>query len=375
MPLVDGGVVVPGADVLAGVTGVDAAFFAGVAVVFRAAVVFFAAGAAVFLAAADVAVLRAAGVDFFAAVEAVVFFAAVEAVVFFAAVEAVVFFAAVEAVVFFAAVDVVFRAAGAVVFFAAVVEVAVLRAAGAVVFFAAVFFAAVVDVVLLRAGPAAFFGAAGRLAGTLRAVDAVFRAGAGAASFSPRTAPATCLAADDTERVARSATSAAWAGTSDSDSRTRVRAFFTPATTSFSSSAGLNVGTVRFLDFFLAPLSLSRSKTPSPLTATFSPAASDRWMPSTTESSACCATSRLPSKPSAMRSISFFFPTVAPQPSRPAGEFISPTIDGRGRRFGDLQTSVRGLCDGRAVSKSSMASVWRSVSPMSSSPSISRQRV
>lgn len=164
--------------------------------------------------------------------------------------------------------------------------------AAAGTFFAATFFADADDV-----DPDAFSSAEGV------AVEAP------SSPRSPRTVSAALRAADDATRLADSAAEAACDGTIDSDCTTRERTLRTPATTSLSSSVGAKVGTILRLD-----PSLPRSNTPRPRTATFSPAASDFVMPSTTASSACWATSRLPSKRSAIRSISFFLLTVAPQP-------------------------------------------------------------
>lgn len=261
-----------------------------VAVAFFAVVALFAGVAffAVAVALADVVfavVVDFAGVDLVAAV--------VFAADFFAG---AVFAVAFLAVVFFAGalrapVDFVGAVDFAAVFFAGAVLAADFVAA--VAFLAAVFFAAVFVAVFLAG---AFFAAAAP-------VDVV-RVPAPVSAASPRNDPAAERAADETARDADSARPAACAGTRASDSFTRALAFLAPDTTSLSSFAGLNVGTSRF--FLPLPL-VSRSNTPSLLITTLSPASSDLVMASTTESSACCATSRLPSNRLAMRSTRFLF--------------------------------------------------------------------
>ena len=88
--------------------------------------------------------------------------------------------------------------------------------------------------------------------------------------------------------------------------------FFAPDTTSLSWAPGLKAGTAFFLAFIRAPVEGLRtqrasrtffSKDPKPVMATFSPLATSRVMVSSTDSSACAAALRLPSKRAARVSI------------------------------------------------------------------------
>nr|WP_246219959.1 hypothetical protein [Phytoactinopolyspora halotolerans] len=274
---------------------------------------------AVFLAGADFA-----AVDFFAGADllAAVFLAGADllAAVFFAGADllAAVFLAGADllAAVFFAGADLLavdFLAGAdllAVDFLAGADLLAVDFLAGADLL-AAVFLAGA-DLLAVDFLAGADLLAADFFAGAVSVPPVAGSAVSGA--DSPRTAPAAARAAEDAARVAVSATWAAWAGTTESDSAARLRIFLTPATTSRNSSVGSKVGTTLFLDFlpFLSVFSVCWENTPNLLITTFSPAARDLVMESTTASKACCATSRFPSKRSAIRSISFFFPTVAP---------------------------------------------------------------
>ena len=85
-----------------------------------------------------------------------------------------------------------------------------------------------------------------------------------------------------------------------------------PETTSLSCAPGLKFGTAFFLAFIRAPVDGLRthrasrtffSKDPNPVMATFSPFATSRVMVSSTDSSACEAALRLPSKRDARVSI------------------------------------------------------------------------
>ena len=79
-----------------------------------------------------------------------------------------------------------------------------------------------------------------------------------------------------------------------------------------SCAPGLKFGTDFFLDFIRSPVEGLRtqrasrtlfSKEPKPVMATFSPFATSRVMVSSTDSSACAAALRLPSKRAARASI------------------------------------------------------------------------
>jgi hypothetical protein len=89
--------------------------------------------------------------------------------------------------------------------------------------------------------------------------------------------------------------------------------FLAPETTAFSSAPALNFGTAVFLALMRSPVRGLRthrasrtrfSKEPKPVMATFSPLAISRVMVSSTDSSACLASLRLPSKRPARASIS-----------------------------------------------------------------------
>ena len=95
--------------------------------------------------------------------------------------------------------------------------------------------------------------------------------------------------------------------------RVSLGSFFAPETTSLSWAPALKFGTAFFFDFIRAPVEGLRtqrasrtffSKEPKPVMATFSPLATSRVMVSSTESSACAAAFRLPSKRAARVSIS-----------------------------------------------------------------------
>ncbi len=88
--------------------------------------------------------------------------------------------------------------------------------------------------------------------------------------------------------------------------------FLAPETTSLSWAPGLKAGTAFFLAFIRSPVAGLRtqrasrtrfSKEPKPVMATFSPFATSRVIVSSTESSACAAALRLPSKRAARVSI------------------------------------------------------------------------
>ena len=89
--------------------------------------------------------------------------------------------------------------------------------------------------------------------------------------------------------------------------------FLAPETTAFRSAPALNFGTAVFLALMRSPVRGLRtqrasrtrfSKEPKPVMATFSPLATSRVMVSSTDSSACAACLRLPSKRAARVSIS-----------------------------------------------------------------------
>ncbi len=137
-----------------------------------------------------------------------------------------------------------------------------------------------------------------------------------------RAAPAAARRPDAAARVADSAAEAALAGTTESESATRLRALRAPLTTSLSSLPGLNLATNFRLVFTASPvrglravpaLRTVRSKAPKPVMTTFSPADTDRVMTSTTESKACAATLRLPPKRSASSSTNCVLFTTSPK--------------------------------------------------------------
>jgi hypothetical protein len=81
--------------------------------------------------------------------------------------------------------------------------------------------------------------------------------------------------------------------------------FLAPDTTALSSAPAVNLGTAVFFALILSPVRGLRtqrasrtrfSNDPKPVIATFSPRATSRVMVSRTDSSACCACLRLPSK-------------------------------------------------------------------------------
>ena len=85
-----------------------------------------------------------------------------------------------------------------------------------------------------------------------------------------------------------------------------------PETIAFRSAPGVNLGTDFFLAFMVSPVRGLRTvralrtcllKEPKPVMATFSPRATSRVMTSSTDSSACWACLRLPSKRPARVSI------------------------------------------------------------------------
>ena len=89
--------------------------------------------------------------------------------------------------------------------------------------------------------------------------------------------------------------------------------FFAPDTTALRSAPALNFGMAVFLALMRSPVRGLRtqrasrirfSKEPKPVMATFSPFATSRVIVSITDSSACAACFRLPSKRSARVSIS-----------------------------------------------------------------------
>ena len=247
------------------------AFFAGAALV-----------AGVALAGADFVAVALLAVALFAvALFAVALFAvALFAVAFFA----VAFFAvvALAGADFFA--DVAAAAVLATVFFAGGLLAASLLT---VVRLATAFFAGA----LLAIAPVVVARLAGAFAGCLaRSI------GEGAGSASER-----ALAA-----AARNV-SAAFAGTTESDSVTRSRIVRAPLTTSDNSLPGRNSGT-----FSPAPRTV-RSNAPKPLMTTFSPVAMLRVMMSTTESNAWVATCRLPSNRFASSSMSSFLFIAPPK--------------------------------------------------------------
>jgi hypothetical protein len=92
----------------------------------------------------------------------------------------------------------------------------------------------------------------------------------------------------------------------------RAGSFFAPEITFLRSAPGVNLGTAFFLVLMRSPVCGFRtqralrtlfSKEPKPVIATFSPLATWRVMVSSTESRACCACLRLPSKRSESASI------------------------------------------------------------------------
>jgi len=183
-------------------------------------------------------------------------------------------------------------------------------------FFAVVFLAAAF---LAAAFFAVVFLAAAFLAAAFFAVVFLAAAFLAAAFFAddvpaaPRAAPAAARRPDAAARVADSAAEAAVAGTTASESPTRLRAFRAPLTTSLSSLPGRNFGMYFRRVFAAAPvlglravpaLRTLRSNAPKPVITTFSPLDTDRVITSTTESSACAATLRLPSNRSASSSMS-----------------------------------------------------------------------
>src|SRR4051794_32563303 len=144
------------------------------------------------------------------------------------------------------------------------------------------------------------------------------------------------------------------------------------------------------------------SNTPNPVTETFSPVAIVAVMVSTTAFRARPASLLLPPKwvDSSLINCALF--TGPPEPARPAsparlaaplrcatgtledpvcpGQIAGPGSVGREKNLSQeteaiLAGKVAGLNVGRAASYAAMASSWRRVRPMSSSPSRSRQRV
>jgi hypothetical protein len=210
-----------------------------------------------------------------------------------------------------------------------------------VAFLAADFFAAVFFV------PAAFFAALVFFAEVFFAVPAaavvffavLFRAAA--TGVAPRATSAAARRPVAAARVADSAAVAAVAGTTDNDAVTRLRALRAPLTTPLSSLPGRNLATnlsrvvtdspVR--GFRAVPaLRTDRSNAPKPVMTTFSPVATDLVITSTTDSSACVATLRLPSKRSASSSIScYLFTASQKRGERPGRQPDSRCTVGRNR--------------------------------------------
>ncbi len=95
--------------------------------------------------------------------------------------------------------------------------------------------------------------------------------------------------------------------------RVSFGSFFAPETTAFRSAPALNFGTAVFFALIRSPVCGLRtqralrtrfSKEPNPVMATFSPLATSRVMVSSTDSKACAAALRLPSKRAASVSTS-----------------------------------------------------------------------
>jgi hypothetical protein len=103
---------------------------------------------------------------------------------------------------------------------------------------------------------------------------------------------------------------------------TSFGSFFAPDTTAFSSAPARNFGTVVFLARLVSPVRGLRtiraprstaSKAPKPVMATLPPfLVSSRWTVSITDSSACCAARRFPSKCTASASTNWLLFTCFP---------------------------------------------------------------
>jgi hypothetical protein len=261
----------------------------------------------------------------------------------------------------------------AVDFFAALVFLAVDFFA-ALVFFAVDFFAALVFLAAVFLAPVAFlaalvFLAVDFLAALVFFADAglaaavVFRAvlfRAAATGVLPRATSAAARRPVAAARVADSAAVTAVAGTTDNDAATRLRASRAPLTTPLSSLPGRNLATNLSRVFTASPvrgfravpaLRTVRSNTPNPVMTTRSPVDTDLVMTSTTESNACAATLRLPSKRSASSSISWDLFTASPKECEgPGRQPDSRCTVGRNQcRHNDIRRlSPRVSCCGRS---------------------------